>query len=276
MEAGEVIRELRKDRKMTQQQLANGISHRTTLNSFENLNSKTSFNDLHQYLERLNVSLEEFEFLLRDGIPDKKKKLARKISILMHTKYDPKVSKELLHHFQTSDDFFFYILYANYYLYRMKVGDKLDPQKAVELSKEVRKYLEGISTWGRFELTLFTNCLYLFDGSYIRFEFEQSIQKMQIYREGSNFSQDLFNFLVNGLALSFERKDMDNVVTFLSELENLASEFDSTEANLYFLIFKVLLDHHQGEDNQKEKYELLFILRVLNENGWIRYIENNY
>jgi len=55
MNSGELIRELRKERKITQAQLAEGIVHRTTLNSFENENSTTSCEVLFQYLDKLNM-----------------------------------------------------------------------------------------------------------------------------------------------------------------------------------------------------------------------------
>lgn len=67
MKTGQLIRSLRKDRGLTQAQLAEEICHRSTLNSFENKNSATSFEDLYKYLQRLNVSLEEVKYLLQEN-----------------------------------------------------------------------------------------------------------------------------------------------------------------------------------------------------------------
>lgn len=276
MEIGETIRELRQNRRMTQQQLAEGICHRSTLNSFEHANSKTSFNDLYQYLRKMNVSLEEFDFILRDSTPDHKKQAAKKVSIAMHKKYNEGFAQELIYDYENSGDFFYYVLYATYYLFRVRAGEDLNSSVIKQLSLKIRDNLEHITTWGRFDLTLFTNCLYLFDKDYIRFEFENSISHMYVYLESSNYSRDILRFLVNGLTLSFERMEMENITLFISELNKLVENHNSTEAYLFYRLFQIMLDHRLGIDNYKEKNELCATLKFLNENGWLRYIEKNY
>lgn len=57
MEHGALVRKLRTERKMSQVQLASGISSRTTLSSFENDHSRISSDILFKYLERLNVTV---------------------------------------------------------------------------------------------------------------------------------------------------------------------------------------------------------------------------
>ena len=70
METGQLIKELRKDRQLTQDELAKDITSRTTLSSIENRNQNIPFYLLEKLLDRLNIRLEEFSFLLNEGLPN--------------------------------------------------------------------------------------------------------------------------------------------------------------------------------------------------------------
>ncbi|HIY57288.1 MAG TPA: helix-turn-helix domain-containing protein [Candidatus Tetragenococcus pullicola] len=277
MNSGELIRELRKERKITQAQLAEGIVHRTTLNSFENENSTTSCEVLFQYLDKLNISLEEFEFLYRDRVIDEKQSLSKKVTESFHLKFDRQLASSILKYYEETKDFFYYALYAEYVLNKSRTDASVLKSDEVDVIKQtIKGYLESITTWGRFELTLFTNCLFMFDDELIRFEFRESVQHMHMYLESSNYSKDLINFLKNGLNISYKRHCTENVALFLSELKKVADNYSNSEAYLYVRIFDFLIRHDKGENTEKEKYEILFVLKSLNENGWIRYINKYY
>ena len=66
MDHSSLIKKLRLERGLSQKKLAQGISQRSTLASFENNATKISYNILIQYLDRMNVTLEEYQFML-DG-----------------------------------------------------------------------------------------------------------------------------------------------------------------------------------------------------------------
>ena len=70
METGQLIKELRKARQLTQDELAKDITSRTTLSSIENRNQNIPFYLLEKLLDRLNIRLEEFSFLLNEGLPN--------------------------------------------------------------------------------------------------------------------------------------------------------------------------------------------------------------
>ena len=54
-----LIRKLRKERGLIQEQLTRGISQRRTLAAFESRGTKISFELLVNYLERMNITLRE-------------------------------------------------------------------------------------------------------------------------------------------------------------------------------------------------------------------------
>lgn len=63
LEYGELIKTMRLERGITQKQLTDGITSRTTLANFEAGISRPSFEVIVSYLDRLNVDINEFLFL---------------------------------------------------------------------------------------------------------------------------------------------------------------------------------------------------------------------
>ncbi|AKZ47091.1 hypothetical protein LIU_00460 [Enterococcus durans] len=77
MDHSSLIKKLRLERGLSQKKLAQGISQRSTLASFENNATKISYNILIQYLDRMNVTLEEYQFMLDGNNLSEKRKLSK-------------------------------------------------------------------------------------------------------------------------------------------------------------------------------------------------------
>ncbi|MEQ7177835.1 helix-turn-helix domain-containing protein [Enterococcus thailandicus] len=276
MEHNELLKLLRKERNFTQEKLAEGISHRNTLSSFENGGIKISFTILLKYIKRLNISLEEYEFILNEKELEGKKKVSVELSKKYLNPFDINFANEILDMYIDTKDFYYYSLYAQYYLVREYKGDALDKNEQRKIAKKIINYLDKIQTWGRFELVIFSNCLFLFEDKYIRFNFVESIQYMKIYLDSSNYSRDLQNFIINGLSLSYTRKNEANIQLFLSELDKIISNSDDMQAKMVKNIFSLLLNHDQGFDDENEKRRIVNTLELLDEMEWVDYIEKVY
>ncbi|HBI3894377.1 TPA: helix-turn-helix transcriptional regulator, partial [Enterococcus faecium] len=78
---GELIKKLRVNKKLTQTQLAEGICSKTSLVGIEtNSVKKVSFGTLKSFLERMNMTLAEYEWI-RNQL-DEPKKLKKKRRML--------------------------------------------------------------------------------------------------------------------------------------------------------------------------------------------------
>lgn len=271
-----LVRKLRRERNLSQEELARGISQRSTLSSFERQGTRLSFELLHAYLARMNVTLEEYEFLFRG----QKLTQQQEVSVLLASKlsepYDAMFAKELLTMYQKTDTFYYYSLYAQYCAVRHFRKDNLAKTEMNRITKTVKSYLDGIQTWGRFELRLFTNCLCLFSDAYIQFQFVEAVHYMRMYKDSMIYMDDLQRFIITGLTVAYQRKAEKSCRLFLNELKKLAGEQGAVEAKLVHKIFCLLLDHNRGVENTKEKVELLFALEVLEETEWLAFVETHY
>lgn len=169
IETSELFKQLRKERHISQRQLVNGISQRSTLSSFETNGSRIAFHLLEQYLERMNVDLEEFQFLLNHSKQTSKKQLSQDLYRDYYSQNYEKVSQKLtycLSLYEKSNDFYYYHLYAQYSLI---LEDKkylsLTDTEITSISKKLLTYLSSIENWGRFEYALFSNTLFHYDDS---------------------------------------------------------------------------------------------------------------
>lgn len=69
-----LIRQLRQDRHLSQKFLAQGICSREAITKFEQRGTDLSAKNLFLILDKMNITIEEFVFLMQDGeLPSKQK-----------------------------------------------------------------------------------------------------------------------------------------------------------------------------------------------------------
>ncbi|WP_390409390.1 Rgg/GadR/MutR family transcriptional regulator [Lacticaseibacillus jixiensis] len=283
MECGQLVKQLREARRLSQAALcARGSSNRNTLASFERNGTRISFMLLSEYCETMNVSLEEFEFLLADAdsLPEKRI-VARMVSRSFKKPFEESVVKLLRDLFEETRDFFYYSLYAQYFLIkkyfsRQQRGDEVDRETRLEVAKikdKVISYLDRIYPWGRFELVLYTNCMFLFSDENIRAEYDEAVTHMRIYLDSSNYSADLTKFLINGTQLLYEHHNLDNLRRFIGELREVAQIYGDSKARLVVKIFSVLQEDEAGKASGETNDQLIETLEFLGEEHWLKYVK---
>lgn len=242
MNQGTLMRTLRCERGLTQTQLAQGLSTRSTLGSFELRNTELSSSLLIKYLDRLNVNLAEFEFMLNDQRLSKKELVENLFLALSDSTPQEVVDFEhLLNKLYTlSED--------NYYLLMLAQTKILnDYRKSIKddnLSEEIsliKNHIFKVENWCHFELTLFNNVLFIFSNEEICVLFEKIILKMLLLKDKPRFNSLVSSFLINGCFLGFERENLNLTLVFLNTLEKLTKYPRWFEAKAYFLIFESLL-----------------------------------
>ncbi|MBO0431823.1 helix-turn-helix domain-containing protein [Enterococcus sp. DIV0660C] len=242
-----LIRKLRKERGFTQEQLTMGISQRGTLAAFESRGTKISFELLISYLEKMNVTLEEYEFLLNDGSLSPKQKLTN--YFLTTPALTSAQEDELLKEYEKTGNIFYRLLYAQ----RKIILNHLDNEAITpEVKKEaqlIMNYLEHIDTWGHFELSVFSRCLFVFKTDYIVRSFYHSVTKMGIYQDTAVQQNLLANFILNGVRLSFTRSSNTLRTLFLAELKKLAELHTNSLNMAYYKIFSALDRLSQGDQS---------------------------
>ncbi|MGO4993839.1 helix-turn-helix domain-containing protein [Jeotgalibaca porci] len=251
MEIGFVIKRLRKERGLSQEELAKKITTRTTLASIENRNQTVSFHLLIKLLDRLNIRLEEFLFLLNEENYTIKMTLYRNV----HSEFyltgttSNELQAELLQSYTDTKDFFYLSVYIQMQgiLYRKEGITYVEDSKLKSYIETIKEYLNKITNWNHMELALFTNCLFFFDSEYILLSYNRVIKKMTAMKKLRLYQDDVLVFLLNGINVFFER-DEDRLVEYLlSQLnEQLSLDTQLYERSLY-QFYKAVLEARQGK-----------------------------
>ncbi|EPI01570.1 DNA-binding helix-turn-helix protein [Enterococcus faecalis 13-SD-W-01] len=231
-----LIRKIRKERGLTQEQLTLDISQRGTLAAFESRGTKIGFELLTKYLERMNITLTEYQFLLNNNELTSKQKLANLLAS-QEKELSEEQEKALLDEYEKTGDIYYRILYAQKKLIR---GYLRNPSLTPFMKQEIaviKNHLDRIDTWGHFELSIFSNCLFLFDDEYIFYSFNQSVTKMEMYINTTYYSDLISNFLLNGVYLAFNRASLPLRKLFLGELKKTALTYNKTIDLAYYKVF---------------------------------------
>ncbi|MCO5432261.1 helix-turn-helix domain-containing protein [Enterococcus faecalis] len=271
----ELIRKLRIERGLSQESLSKGISSRTTLASFEQRKTNISFSLVVNYLEKMNISLEEYNYLYMKKCAHDKRKMSEILSNgSMDIQQRQELTKLLKNRYEKSNDRFFDLLAAQNHLLSLFMMKNMDDIEKSDAYKKISSHLERVETWGRFELVMFSNCLFLFSDEYISIMFETCVKRMSFYQEHMYFSKDFIAFLINGAQLSLSRGAISNLSIFIQEMKRVTEQFD--DKNL-FIIYKIMVnilslieqpDNKEHKTRFKRNYE---ILEWLDMSSWKDY-----
>ncbi|MBO0481295.1 Rgg/GadR/MutR family transcriptional regulator [Candidatus Enterococcus courvalinii] len=251
---GKLIKKLRSERGITQNQLAYGISSRGTLAAFENRGSRISFDILIQYLERMNITLEEYSFLYMDSHVSDKRLLAKK---MIHDTTDDESAGKIINNLysrykETGDNFY----YFTYLMNDLLIQFLHDQEKDFSTSEEatiLKKHLESVESWGRFELSILINCLFIFETDFIINAINYRIKKMKLFIDNTYFSSDWNSFIFNVLRLSFIRNEPYLRSYIFKNLESSfldSSTFDRTKYVSFKLLHQLKMKNDSNVLNQ--------------------------
>lgn len=269
MDVGKLIKTLRKERQLTQEELSEGIMTRTTLASIENRNKDISFEVLLQLLDRLNVQMVEFLFLLKEGKHSFKQALYSEVYSDYYSKgyLSKEVEAKLLDAYQENHDFYYLGVYTQMLGIQLRTQGKLPPEKEEQLMKnvdEVKNHLNRVTNWTHYELALFTNSLYLFDDFYIQAVYKSTVKNMLFRKKLPLFQDDLVIFLLNCINLSLERNQNQLAAYYLSELQEQITRknqlYEKTMYSFYLAILEIRTGKSEAIETIKKMLDFLELI----------------
>lgn len=258
---GELIKKLRHERGLSQQQLAEEISTRTTLSSFENNKSRISADILFKYIERMNISIQEYLFYFNDSTATEKEVATQHFYNNVIKQRDGEIKKRILNYqskYKDSHDFWFCCLAIELKLFlnSRHIEPIYDVKEDVDI---IKQYLNKVQQWGHFELSIFSNCLYIFSTEYIKSTYSTFIKKAKILSQIETYENDLAIFLNNCIVLSFQRREYKNITFYCNQLYK-ASENTPRKAfdRIMYNYYKELLKYCLGIHSDVDKYISMF------------------
>lgn len=156
----EAIRNFRTSRNLSQHELAAGICARSTLSSFELQGTYISSELLFKFSEKMNISLEDYQFYLNEGINEKEYylNLTEKYSSDLEQTQSPGFQNFITEKAQSTHDIFwtFILLRIKLNVPTKQYASILDSQMKQQI-RDLRNHLAHVTVWDSFELMVFSD-----------------------------------------------------------------------------------------------------------------------
>lgn len=272
MEANLLLKKLRTERNLSQRKLAADISERSTLATFEQKGHRIAFDILYKYLDRLNVTLEEFEYHLTNNQLNEKKQLSKQFHNAYYQHDFDQLAvliEESKTTYQETQDFFYYLLYSQYYLILKKKGYVHTIDETERIETVIKGYLDKIETWGKFEITIFANLMFLFTDEYILFQIEQ-LNKQEFYNNLLSLNYHIYSKLLTNAAFLFiDRSQIDHLKQILFYMtKNIPLDNDRIRLMIRYFEGIIAIFHGEIETGKQTISKTIEILNFLGQSAY--------
>ncbi|EME5421786.1 helix-turn-helix transcriptional regulator [Enterococcus faecium] len=188
MDSGELLKKLRVERGISQKNLAHNITTINTLSRYETGKNSIPFVILLEFLDKLNITMDEFVLYLEfDSIRKKNKKIKDFIKATRENRGSRKYTLEIIRKKANTTrdivDIRNYLIIKTFDWYTLPIEKRKLNKNDKEHLDHFANYLEKVNEWGRFEMISFSSLLFLFDTNYI------SQRLTEIERKNIHFSK---------------------------------------------------------------------------------------
>lgn len=278
MEHGKIIRQLRKNHGITQEQLCQGICSRQTLMSIESDGRNIRHDLLAAFLKKMYIAWDEYEFICNDyqNSPENQayQLLLKKMTDgKVQFPQDVNVFKKKYQETQKIEYLTMTLLAAKSAAANLSIE-----MSTMSLEKEIfiiKQYLKHAKNLGRFELGMMANILFIFEMEELKEDYgnlQLKIQKFSQLRYSEDylfvFYSNLINWSISRDQWDFARRVQGDLQKFLQPkprqyfvYENLVSEF-------YTLL---LASYNLTNDPADFTEHLAFVNRFVGENRGAMY-----
>ncbi|MCZ2259988.1 helix-turn-helix domain-containing protein [Sporosarcina sp. G11-34] len=269
MVMGAAFKIIRKNKGLSQKEVAADIISTSFYSKLENENSNISADLFFQVLDNLDIALEEFEYIYNDYSHTSKKKIDDECKQIYYagdiTKLEEKKNEVEEIYKSTGDDFYNRLAILLYCLIQTYNSEKYDP----EIINPIQSYLFSVETWGHYEIRLFTTCIKAFEVDTVLLLSNQLLNNLKPYSTYNFHERDIITVLINIIITCLDNNRLEEADYYIAVAKKrLTSEKIMFERNLINYLFGISLIHHLKSD---EGYLIAMtsidIFNSLNMNG---------
>lgn len=256
---GELIKKLRVNKKLTQTQLAEGICSKTSLVGIEtNSVKKVSFGTLKSFLERMNMTLAEYEWIRNQlDEPKKLKKKRRMLDRIQEDSFDP--YKEIANnrrHYKKTEDLYYLVL--NLHMSKKTEVSETEFEFLRYECRIIEEYLMQVPEYGQFEVSILADFPWIFSDRFIENNYLKIKKRMRQIAQLNNHEQYLFTFLTNLTLFYIEngrlkkaRSVNEDMKRSLAHKERSTVIYETLMADYYQRLISATLGEEKSENHQE-------------------------
>lgn len=224
-EFGKQLKMIRINKGIYQKSLYYGLSSRQYGRKLEIGESIPNFFLFLDILNRLDISTDEFLYILNDYSYNQKENMRYQISLA----YNNKNHKLLLNIYNDMPDSLdernFFLKCLTHILYVDLTGLYLDRSNYLNNVNFIKEYLFNRNTWYISEINDYTACFHLFEEEANSYLLPKCLKQLKKYTNYKTYKLMTTNLLTNYLFNSLENNQLINIKLVVDELNKMYSEY---------------------------------------------------
>lgn len=261
---GETLRKIRKNRNLTQKELAQGIMQQATYSRIESGQLEVSAVLLYKLVERLNISMNEFFYIAQNYKPTPKQQLLQSFARIELT-VPSEIEEQLAttHHYLQlhNDEDVLMMHYAYKSMAALVNVEKIDVVRA--FAEKVWVRMQKLDHWYLNDLELINSIILYFPLDVAREITQMAIRRLNAY---DHFERDVtYLKLYFRLNLSTLHLEKDKFTQYLAELEQIQQQFQKylTYQTLGFIVVRKMTCKHFLQQSIAEEKQAFAMLEQL-------------
>ncbi|HEC2153990.1 TPA: hypothetical protein R1908_002110 [Staphylococcus delphini] len=229
---GATIEIIRKNKNIPVTSLCENIFTRSAYYKYVNNRMDTSITNFFSLLDRLNITPEEFLIIHENGCSNKTMKVLETLDHFT-IKKDVSSLKSMtkIISVQFSEPKRSHLLEV----VDSRINKILNIENSIKC-QNISRYLIDAEYWTKYELTIFSNCMYIFDIELIDILLSKCLKRFTKFEDLRPYGNDQVRIIVNALVIAIERNDRIHFNKWLSMAYNI-----SVKENNFFELYMVKL-----------------------------------
>lgn len=254
-EFGDVLKDIRIDRGYSQQYVAEGIMGQSAYSKIERSEMEPAFRKWLAILEKLNVSVDEFRYILnKESLTTKEKIINEFFSLNYNHLDDLKLLKdEIIAFLKEEED---YLLRDIFYACESLIvlNETQNVVKAQFFAKKIWERMEKFDKWYLLDIRLINTILFIFPIDVAVHIGERVTVQLVPYHNLKEAEILLFNIQINLAVLLIEDKKYDEALVYLEKVIPLGKKYQKYNQLSIAYARKGIVLHKTGKSDQGTEY----------------------
>lgn len=266
---GKIFKDIRTGKNLTLKDVATDGLSLSFLSKFERGQTDIALTRFFHLLSNLNVTIEEFSYLIND---EETKEIEHLMSGVSDAYYNnntvrlKKIAEEQIDFWKKTQKrkYQLYAILVNAYICHL-TNQKLD-KKLIEI---LSNYLFGIEDWGKMELMIYGNTLFALPLKTILLFSNELIGKISLYGNVHENYKATISILFNTIYTCLDHNSFSDARRYIEVVKNMklgeTMLFEKIELKFLIGIYNIKINNIEIGKNECE--EVLKVLKVLNSNN---------
>lgn len=268
MEYGEIFQAIRKNKGLTLKDVAGATISSAQLSRFENGKTMLTIDQFFICLEKMNTTIEEFQFMQKNTWREKYGRIVLELEVLASKKDVTGLMLASKKYFSKSQKRYDWYYFFGCFFENIAIFQKKETRGHLRHVGELTEFFLKSEHWGEMELRVFGMFVFVFDEKTINYLLQIAVKRGKFYQAVSKDRRLFYCLLNNCFSIFVFHKKFEEAKKVLLILEKETNEKnDLLFPQINFLFNKGIICFIDGEIEKATTYcnQAISICRIFNQ-----------